>query len=361
MTVDHRSPGAGPTQNGWLGTAAPPAHERDMLSNLLAALKLVESGLCVFDFRGKWSVEIADLALSFSWTVMEGTVWMMSAGKEAIPFRRGDTFLLPRGTCQKTYVFGSSPDPKQRSAPLRPQDIAHYSRSQGFASPIGASRPLSITWGSGGEELTRVVSIPFVFSARQLDALVAALPEFLIVRPIKADAEFIESLLQLLVRDIDTNSPGFAALAASTAQLLLTYIVRSHALSAEGFKTGALAGLADPRIARALACIHGEPERDWTVAVLARAAGLSRSSFAERFLALVGQTPMQHLRAWRMHLAREALTSGNTTITALTQKLGYQSEAAFRAAFRRITGQSPRDFKSAGTQRRSGQASKLNS
>lgn len=120
-------------------------------------------------------------------------------------------------------------------------------------------------------------------------------------------------------------------LATQTAKLLLFHVIRKYALSVDNSTVGWLAGLCDPPIARALSSIHREPALHWSVAALARAAGLSRSVFAERFVARVGQTPMQYLRAWRMHLAREALSSGRTTVTELARDLGYQSEAAFRA------------------------------
>lgn len=128
-------------------------------------------------------------------------------------------------------------------------------------------------------------------------------------------------------------------------QALLALIIRQHALSNDSSASGWLAGLGDPHIARALTCIHRQPDRDWTVTALSQAAELSRSLFAKRFLERVGQTPKRYLRDWRLHLAGEALASGHVTVAALTQKLGYRSEAAFRTAFRHATGQSPREFR----------------
>lgn len=311
-----------------------------MLSDVLASLQVDSSALYVFDFHEPWGVEIDDLPVSFSWTVVEGTVWMTSPGADPIAFHRGDTFLLPRGTGHKSYVLASSTE----VSPVRGQDLWRQAQLQGFEPGTRMTGPMHVRWDGEGR-LTRVVSAAFGFNDRQLGPLIAALPELIAVRAVEAGAEFIDILLRFPLSREGADQPGFSALATQTAQLLLIHAVRTYALSIGNEALGWLAGLGDCRIARALTCIHREPERSWTVAGLARTAGLSRSRFAERFQARVGQTPMQYLCAWRMHLAREALARGNTSVTVLAQDLGYQSDAAFRAAFRRITGQPPREFR----------------
>jgi AraC-like DNA-binding protein len=123
------------------------------------------------------------------------------------------------------------------------------------------------------------------------------------------------------------------------------HAVRAFALSSNGQKQGWLGALADPRISKALALIHAAPASPLNLEGLARHVGMSRSLFASRFMACVGTSPKQYLNAWRMHLAREALASGSTTVSALAENLGYQSESAFRTAFRKFDGRSPREYK----------------
>lgn len=319
---------------------AGPEGETDLLGEMLASLRVDSSALYVFDFHEPWGVLVDELPIALSWTVMEGSVWMMSPGAEPIVFHRGDTFLLPRGTGRRSYVLASSPE----ATPIPGEQLWRDAQLVGFEPGARIGRPMHMRWGGDGA-CTRVISTAFGFSDRQLGPLVEALPEVIVVRAAETGAEFIDVLLRFPFGRSQTPEPGFSVLAAHTAQLLLVHVVRTYALSLGAGRLGWLAGLGDPPIARALACIHREPEHAWTVAALARAAGLSRSRFAERFSERVGQTPMQYLRTWRIHLAREALTRGTTRVTDLGQDLGYQSDAAFRAAFRRLTGQPPRAFR----------------
>lgn len=333
-------------QNRWAKTALHPlagatgSAEPDLLSDMLASLRVDSSALYVFDFHAPWGVAVGELPVSLSWTVMEGTVWMQPPGSEPIELHRGDTFLMPRGAGRKPYVLASSAE----VTPMPGEELWREARLEGFEPGARITRPMHMRWAGEGN-LTRVVSTAFGFNDRQLGPLIAALPDLIVVRAAESGAEFIDVLLRFPLGREGAALPGFSALATQTAQLLLVHVIRTYALSIGTGALGWLAGLGDPCIARALARIHREPEHGWTVASLAQAAGLSRSQFAQRFLARVGETPMQYVRAWRMHLAREALASGNTTVTALAQDLGYQSDAAFRSAFRRITGQPPREFR----------------
>ncbi len=324
-----------------------PATETDLLSAVLAALRVDASGLCLLEFREPWGVQIDDLPLSHSWTVLDGTVWMQRPGTEPIAFHRGDTFLWPRGINRASCILASSIAVK----PVPARDLWLEAELEGFELNGSSRHPQCLRWGGTGS-LTRVVSTVFTFHNRQLSPLIAALPELMVVRAAETEGggELIDALIRFTLGSESAALAGYSALVTQTAQLLLALVVRANALSNLNNSLGWLAGLGDPQIARALASIYHEPERSWTLAALASTAGMSRSVFAERFLARVGQTPMQYLRAWRMHLAGNALAGGNATITTLAQDLGYQSEAAFRAAFRRVTGVPPREFRrNAGT------------
>ena len=97
----------------------------------------------------------------------------------------------------------------------------------------------------------------------------------------------------------------------------------------------------DEHVARALALVHGAPERDWTIATLGAEVGLSRSSFAARFQSVMGQPPLTYLTTWRMHRARGLLRDPAISIAQIASRVGYASAAAFTAAFKRDTGDAP--------------------
>ena len=125
---------------------------------------------------------------------------------------------------------------------------------------------------------------------------------------------------------------------------LLVLVLRHHMTRAPELK-GFLAALKDERVARALTALHRKPGERWRVDTLAREAGMSRTVFAERFAALLGRTPMQYLAAWRMHLADGMLRVRRSSVAQVAELLGYQTETAFRRAFRRVRGVGPGDVR----------------
>ncbi len=122
---------------------------------------------------------------------------------------------------------------------------------------------------------------------------------------------------------------------------LLILIVR-HVVESGRVPTGVLAGLADPRLAKALTAIHEAPKKSWTLDDLAGIAGMSRTRFAEHFRTRIGQTPMDYLTVWRMTIACQLLARGKP-VKSVALQVGYQSAAAFSRVFSRVTGQAPRN------------------
>lgn len=135
--------------------------------------------------------------------------------------------------------------------------------------------------------------------------------------------------------------PGGEAVITRLADVLVIQALRQWLAHDPAARTGWLGALADDRIGRVLAQVHRDPSRDWTVTSLAAAASMSRSAFAARFTDLVGETAMAYVTRWRMHVAADALTSGDATVAELAGRLGYRSEAAFSRAFSRTVGESP--------------------
>lgn len=326
--------------------AEPPGEDpatsgHDPLSDVLAALHIDYTALYIFDLHDPWEIALSDVPVAISWTVMEGVVWIHQDGKR-IELHRGDTFLLPRGGGKGSLLVSCSNE-KSQHAPIAALDLFQRIQLHGVHPGERIEHPRQARWGGDGP-LTRVVSAVFGLSDPQVGPLIAALPDLTLVRAQDTGNELVDIVSRLAFDDDSALQPGFAGVVTQVVQLLLVHIVRSYALST-GSALGWLAGMGDPQIARALASLHREPALPWSVTSLARIAGLSRSQFATRFNASVGQTAMQYLRAWRMHLAREALVGSTASVSTVAFDLGYQSEAAFRSAFRRSTGQSPREFR----------------
>jgi len=150
-----------------------------------------------------------------------------------------------------------------------------------------------------------------------------------------------QHLLQHGVRETAAKRPGADSLLAKLAELLFVEALRRYVESLPPGGTGWLAGVRDAHVGRALALLHHEPGRAWTVDELAREVAISRSALAERFAALVGEPPMQYLTRWRLALAAQALRAGDEALVRVAERAGYESEAAFSRAFKREFGMPP--------------------
>ena len=152
------------------------------------------------------------------------------------------------------------------------------------------------------------------------------------------DAEWMEQTLKLLTREAAELRAGGEVMLTRLADVLVIQSIREWLTTDPQAGRGWLGALKDPELGPALAAIHGQPDVAWTVSTLAEVAAMSRSSFAARFNEVLGQTPADYVRHWKMHLASNWLRNGEATVSQAGQRLGYESEAAFSRAFKRVMG-----------------------
>jgi AraC-like DNA-binding protein len=156
-----------------------------------------------------------------------------------------------------------------------------------------------------------------------------------------AEAEWIQSTFQYAAEEIAAGRPGSETILAKLSELLFVEAVRHYAETLPDGRTGWLAGLRDTHVARALALIHRDITKPWTVGELGREVGLSRSALGDRFTRLIGMPPIQYLANWRMQVAAEKLRNTSASLAQVADMVGYESEAAFSRAFKRAVGKSP--------------------
>jgi len=180
--------------------------------------------------------------------------------------------------------------------------------------------------------------------------LLASLPRVIHLSAGASDrsSAWLATLMDLAAKESGASRPGSENVLARLSELMFVETIRAYLETLPETGTGWLAGLRDPMIGRSLAALHGDPRAPWTVEELARQAGLSRSVFAERFTAMVGEPPMQYLALWRMQLASRLLVEG-AQVSAAADAVGYASEAAFSRAFKKLLGQSPAAWRRAKT------------
>ena len=128
---------------------------------------------------------------------------------------------------------------------------------------------------------------------------------------------------------------------AKVSELLFVEAVRRYAKELPEGETGWLAGLQDKIVARALGLLHADVARSWNVDTLGREVGLSRSALAERFVRVLGVSPMQYLAQWRMQVAAQSLRTTSLSLARVAERVGYESEAAFSRAFKKAFGTAP--------------------
>lgn len=185
----------------------------------------------------------------------------------------------------------------------------------------------------------------FEFASGARNPVIDALPRAFVVR---ADdgGEVFRDLAKVLSYTARSGLPAQRVVMDKLADSLFVMAVCAYAKRAHDQK-GLLAALSDPRLAKALAAMHSQPGRDWRLEALAGVAGMSRTAFAAEFSVCLGISPIQYLTQWRITEARRLLRDKRLSVAAVAERLGYQSEAAFRRTFKRVSGVGPGEVRRA--------------
>jgi len=302
---------------------------------LVATLALTEARCHVsrgFEAYGDWALRYpAAGRLKFS-AMVEGTCWIdFEDGEPRIELRPGDVVLFDG---RRGFVKGNADVP--------PGDaVAAFGASDGPIARFGsgaADRSGSKAVGIGGH-----VSV----NRTGEELLLRALPPAIVLRATDERARTFRWLLDRLLREATTVDPGASLAATNVAQLLFVETLRACLADAGSLPVGWLRAIADERIAPALRLMHGEPGRAWQLEELAKAAAMSRTTFAERFREVAGVPPLTYLLNWRMRLAERALRDDDISLSALAHSLGYTSDSAFSTAFKRVNGLAPKRYREA--------------
>jgi AraC-like DNA-binding protein len=266
----------------------------DLLSHVLAQIRL--TGDVVFP-RTLVAEECLDLNVDEAHVIViaAGALRMDDDGLTPAIIDTGDLVLLPRGPGHKRLV----------------------------ASHLGAT----------------VIVCRFWFDPDSLRAMIFALPQVIHIRRTEG-AEWIDGIFRFLMIEAGHVQPGGSLMISRLIDLVVIRALRTWVQL--GQSSGWLGGLSDARIARSLKAIHEEPMQRWSIDALASSAGMSRSSFCERFTALVGRSPLRYQNEWRLRLAREMLAKRDARVGEIGLRIGYESEAAFSRAYKEFFGHSPR-------------------
>jgi AraC-like DNA-binding protein len=271
--------------------------------------------------------------------VVRGRAWAVLDGQEPVPLAEGEAVVFPQGDA---HVMTSRPG--LRPAPADP-DWYRATREVPRPLPIHLRGLRETIPGELDPEAATVLACGFLgCDLRPFNPLISALPRLLPV-PAGGAGEALRPVLTQAMAAVKAGQAGASAALDRLGELLLVEAVRGHlsALPAQG--TGWLAALREAPLARALAALHADPAREWSVESLAAEAALSRSAFHERFAAVLGLPPMQYLTQWRLQEASRRLLESDDPVLEVALAAGYGSEAAFSRAFRRLTGSPPAQWR----------------
>lgn len=297
----------------------------DPLSDFLALLRPGGAVSSRLDAGGDWSIRFGGQQRHIkSYVVLAGECWFAIDGCEKIErLEQGDCFVLPTG------------------CPFRlASDLSLPSVSASTLFP--AAGPGGVVTLADGDGFSMLVS-RFAVSGKHADRLLDMLPP--VVRLNKnTDRAALRWSVERMMQELRASQPGSDLVTQDLAHMTLVFALRAHLSDGVYHDTGWFFALADKQLSRAIAAIHAEPSRRWTVHDLGLQSGMSRSVFALRFKAAVGETPMQYLMRWRMLLACDRLQHSDDSVAIIAEALGYESESAFSTTFKRAVGCSPRQY-----------------
>jgi AraC-like DNA-binding protein len=271
---------------------------------------------------GKWSVCYQRYDDPAFCLVLDGSCFLKPEGVGVLELREGDFVLLP-----ETPGFTMASDLALRPTPVAPmqaREVRHGTRS--------------------GPATMRMLGGYFRFDRANAALLVKLLPPVVHIRRDEPGAARVRRIVELIGEEAEAHRPARDLILERLVEVLLLEALRYLPASAAKQEQGLLAGLSDAALARPLRGIHVDVARRWTVAELARSAGMSRAVFAERFARTVGMPPMQYLLEWRMALAKDMLRRERPPLAEVAERVGYQSASAFSTAFARLAGCSPSEF-----------------
>ena len=259
--------------------------------------------------------------------VSRGNCWLSVGGiPDPIPLTGGDCFLLaPRSSYILRDNLRTRPKSFCEVAPKAGSNVVHY---------------------GGGGTPTTIISGLLSFDSVSLKPMTQLLPSLILIKADQAHTLALHATLQLLASEMAERAPGSEVVANRLAEVLFIQTLRAHIASgSESCQQGWLRAIFDPQIGAALNAIHDNVDRPWTVESLAEAAGMSRSAFAARFKKLLGQTPLDYVTRWRMQKAIQLLPQRDKKLVEIAQSVGYESDAAFSKAFKRVVGFTPGEYR----------------
>jgi AraC family transcriptional regulator, activator of mtrCDE len=321
------------------GSARYLAHEgitMDILSDILMRLNLKGSLYFRTSFTSPWGLDVPPFenVARFHYAHKGGCLVRVSGHDTHIQMQQGDLLIVPRGNAHRLFC-----DPAAESMALPLDRVLELSGFKGEGALVfGGNQP---------DSETQLICGHFAFDPMARHPLLDRLPPYLLIQNYgEAAGHWLEATLVMIGTEAGSGQIGGDMIALKMSEIIFAQALRFY-LAQGGVEAPGLQGFSDPQIMRALTALHHAPQERWTVARLARAAGMSRTGFAIRFSQSMAMTPMRYLAEWRMQIARHELRHSRESVADVAQRVGYASEAAFARGFKKEVGLTPSAFRKA--------------
>lgn len=299
----------------------------DLLTQVLLGLRLdgVEYGRCLM--RAPWAVAFPAQREARFHFVASGGCWLRTPTTDWVRLNPGDAVLLPRGSF---HVLASAPDvPSVCIDSLAREPVAdNIYLMRGIEAETSA--PPDVMFCGAMR-----------FNLDPLHPLLAMMPDVMRAGEMAQRDPTVPVMLEAMEREVALDRIGACGILARLADVLAASIIRAWVECGCSDSTGWIAAVHCPKIGKVIAAIHAEPERDWTVPALAEVMGASRSRFAEAFTRTLGESPARYVAKVKMFQARRWIAHDGMRVAVAAERLGYDSEASFSRAFKRIIGHPP--------------------
>jgi AraC-like DNA-binding protein len=303
----------------------------DVLADIFETIQLRGAFYFRTDFSPPWGTTVPHLGrVARFHHVVQGRCWIKVVDAEPIELSPGDFVLVPNG---QSHVLSHMPTVD--APPL--ETVLEAAGYQGeILLAVGAGDPAAAT---------QLVCGHLTFGDGADHAILRALPS--LVRIGNAERErrpWFDQVLRLLVAQVFSGHPGSIAVVTRLSEIVFIEALRFAGDEAPELRR-LMEAFADARIGRAIALIHREPARPWTVDSLAQEVGMSRTRFAEQFREMIGTSPVSYLTEWRLQRAIAALSTGRQPVSEIARECGYSSPAAFTRAFNERFGRTPKAYR----------------
>lgn len=299
----------------------------DVISDILELVKFKGCIYFTTRFHQPWGIQVPAYGNVARFHMsMGGSCWLQVAGVAPRLLNPCEIVLIPHGAA---HILSDALD----SPITHLNDVLVDFKGEG---------PL---YFGEGPESARLVCGHFEYDQRLDHPLLAQLPAVILVKGAQAiEFSWFDQALKLMAFEAEGGRPGNQAIVKKLTEILFIHMVRVWQ-QCEGPESGFMAALADRALDRSLAAIHDKLAHKWSLAELAREAGLSRTIFAERFRKVLGTTPMQYLTDWRIQVAKRMLADGSQAVENIAEAVGYESPAAFSRIFKKSVGAGPGSFR----------------